>query len=428
MARGDGSIRQEKDKDGKPIPNCWRVTVPLGTDGQGRRKRKTKLVRGSKTEARKVRDELARDNQIGLDVMTAERLTFQQLVDMWLPVATSGMFRQTAATLTRRAQYFCKRAGAWKVKQITTQDCYALMDWLMESKRADGYELSPSTQTIYLKVLRRIFRFGVENGFIFRNPAANVKAPKRSDPDRRSLSKAEAARLLEELERSTAEAVETFKNVAEKDWPGQRGRDRQRFGRLTSVSGLFAVRLILATGMRMGEALGLPWCCVDFRRGTVEVMQSLAPDRTIHPPKTEAGYRTIAVDPATMDALMEWKAVRDGAMDALGIKTGPESPVFVQGNGNFMWVACFNRWWSSWRDSHGFQGLKVHELRHTQATMLLANGVDVKTVQTRLGHADASLTLNTYAHAVKENDRKAGDLIGDLFSGETNKVVAFRTA
>ena len=60
--------------------------------------------------------------------------------------------------------------------------------------------------------------------------------------------------------------------------------------------------------------------------------------------------------------------------------------------------------------------MKFHELRHTQATQLLANGVDVKTVQARMGHSNAAITLNWYAHAVEENDRKAAQVIGDLFN------------
>lgn len=63
--------------------------------------------------------------------------------------------------------------------------------------------------------------------------------------------------------------------------------------------------------------------------------------------------------------------------------------------------------------------LRFHELRHTQATQLLANGVDVKTAQTCLGHTNAYITLNWYAHAVPENDRKAAQLIGGLFSSKS---------
>lgn len=71
-----------------------------------------------------------------------------------------------------------------------------------------------------------------------------------------------------------------------------------------------------------------------------------------------------------------------------------------------------------------------HELRHTQATQLLANGVDVKTVQNRLGHADASLTLNQYSHAIPDNDEKAAQLVGALFAKkpEETPIICMKTA
>ena len=81
----------------------------------------------------------------------------------------------------------------------------------------------------------------------------------------------------------------------------------------------------------------------------------------------------------------------------------------------------FETWWRRFRKENGFEGLKFHELRHTQATQLLAQGVDVKTVQTRMGHSNASLTLNWYAHAMPQNDRKAADMLGELFADNDEK-------
>lgn len=75
--------------------------------------------------------------------------------------------------------------------------------------------------------------------------------------------------------------------------------------------------------------------------------------------------------------------------------------------------------------------MKFHELRHTQATQLLGNGVDVKTVQTRMGHSSASLTLDWCAHALPENDQKAARIIGVLFAekpGEQGRIIKFKTA
>lgn len=92
------------------------------------------------------------------------------------------------------------------------------------------------------------------------------------------------------------------------------------------------------------------------------------------------------------------------------------TPVCCSDVGSFYRVDNFTHWWSDWRDKNGFGGLKFHELRHTQATMLLANGVDAKTVQTRLGHANPSITLSWYAHAIPEKDREAAEMVGALFS------------
>lgn len=415
MAYGEGTITQVK-KDGKPVRNCWRVTVPLGTDGRGKRLRKTKVVHGSKADARKVRDDLLRDAAHGVDVIAADRLTFRELAEMWLNVAMRDVGSGTERDNRSKAACFCAIAGSWKVKQITTQDCCLLMDELLASKAAEGRPLGVNTQRLYLTQLRRIFTFAVDSGFIHRNPATSVKLPKAEETDRRSLTDAEASALLRALRSDYADSL----------------ADMRETGSLRSMalaSRLMAVRLILATGLRRGEALGMAWGCIDFELGSVRVEQSFAQDNTIHKPKTAASVRMVSVDAGTMADLREWRDAQAECLANLGIIVGDASPAFPRGNARWETPKNMNSWWITWRESHGFHGVKLHELRHTQATHLLANGVDVKTVQERLGHATASITLNTYAHALPENDRKAGDLIGELFSKPTpQKIVAFKSA
>lgn len=92
------------------------------------------------------------------------------------------------------------------------------------------------------------------------------------------------------------------------------------------------------------------------------------------------------------------------------------TPDCCSDKGEFVNPTNFSRWWRGFAEKSGFPHLKFHELRHTQASQLIANGVDIKTVQGRLGHASATLTMNQHAHALPENDRKAAELIGTLFS------------
>ena len=138
----------------------------------------------------------------------------------------------------------------------------------------------------------------------------------------------------------------------------------------------------------------------------------------------------MAVDAVTMAHLKAWKALQAEALDTLCIDVGEASPVLCSATGGFLGTANFERWWRSFRTGAGFPDLRYHELRHTQATQLLAQGVDVKTVQARLGHSDASLTLNWYAHAVPENDRAAADRLGELFREEPKpcRIVELKSA
>ena len=102
----------------------------------------------------------------------------------------------------------------------------------------------------------------------------------------------------------------------------------------------------------------------------------------------------------------------------IGVTQTGKTPVCCSDTGGWYRIDNFEHWWSVWRKEHGFEGLKFHKLRHTQATQLLANGVDVKTVQTRLGHANVSITLGRYAHAILEKDHEAADLLGSLLAAK----------
>ena len=72
---------------------------------------------------------------------------------------------------------------------------------------------------------------------------------------------------------------------------------------------------------------------------------------------------------------------------------------------------AFEHWWRSWANKNGWEGLRFHELRHTHATLLIADGVDVKTVQMRLGHSSAVVTMTCYAHAIPLSDGAAAEAL-----------------
>ena len=181
-----------------------------------------------------------------------------------------------------------------------------------------------------------------------------------------------------------------------------------------------AIRIMLATGVRRGEACGLTWGTVDFKQSQICIRQSLSAAVKIKHPKTDNGIRTLFVDAETMEHLKRWKQFQKTALH-LVIKKGvpvtqnDDTPVVCSDIGDWLDPTNLGRWWSDYRETIGFPTLKMHELRHSQATLLLGSGVDVKTVQARLGHSKSSLTLDQYAHAIPENDKAAAELMGKIY-------------
>ena len=232
--------------------------------------------------------------------------------------------------------------------------------------------------------------------------------------------------MLEKISDAEAEAyaAETAKECRQ----DERGNyERGYIHGITEIACALAARFGLATGARRGEVLAITWQSLDLENGLASISASITAKGTVKQPKSKAGNRMIALDSTTVNALHKWQRFQSSELGKIGFKVKPGTPVFSDAKGDYINPCNFSRWWRKFTADNGFEGLKFHELRHTQATLLLAQGVDVKTVQNRMGHANASITLNWYAHAVPENDRAAADLLGKMLEEPPKaKIVKFR--
>lgn len=192
--------------------------------------------------------------------------------------------------------------------------------------------------------------------------------------------------------------------------------------------------------MRRSEVLGLTWERVDLEGGRIVVDQNLIETRdisktkgtdvTVKKTKTHAGMRQLHIDEATVEHLRSWKAAQARMLPRIKpggkpLKQTEATPVCVGDKGGWLRPHRISSWWGSpnvlgFRDGIGFPGLTMHELRHTQATMLLGAGVDLKTVQVRMGHSKSSHALDLYAHAIPANDQQAAAVIGALTQAPTS--------
>ena len=164
-------------------------------------------------------------------------------------------------------------------------------------------------------------------------------------------------------------------------------------------------------GLRWGECAGLRVGRIDLanrRLAVVEQATRVAHGRIVFgPPKSEAGRRTLSL-PAELADLLAAHLARRG----LDATTTPDALVFTSPNGQ---VLDYGHWrqrvWAPACRACGFEGVTFHDLRRANATALVAEGVDLKTAQTRLGHSDPRLTLAVYAQATTDGDRRAADQV-----------------
>jgi integrase len=163
-------------------------------------------------------------------------------------------------------------------------------------------------------------------------------------------------------------------------------------------------------GLRWSEAAGLRVGDLDFFRQEVRVEVQLGRDRRLSAPKSEAGRRTMAAPQWLLQALRELikqRGLARGDTDAL---------LFVNLSGGPLNYTAWRRerWVPACRQA-GLPNLRFHDLRSLAASAMVAEGVDVKTAQRRLGHANVALTLQVYARGSAEADRRAADLVGERF-------------
>ena len=179
------------------------------------------------------------------------------------------------------------------------------------------------------------------------------------------------------------------------------------------------VHMLLITGARRGEILGLKWDKVDFDGNRVHICNNVlySPDVGIYEdsPKTATSNRYITLPLETMKLLRQYRAWQAGERLRLGAYYENQDFVFSQDNGKPMHPDSVTDWLKKFSKRHGLPHINPHAFRHTMASMLYFNGVDSVSISKRLGHAQVSTTANIYAHVMEEADQRNADILADMF-------------
>lgn len=179
------------------------------------------------------------------------------------------------------------------------------------------------------------------------------------------------------------------------------------------------VHLLLITGARRGELLGLKWDKVEFDKNRIYICNNTlySPDIGIYEdePKTESSKRYIALPQETIAELKEYKKHQWEDFFHSGIRQKEDSFVFSQYNGQPMHPDSVTNYLTKFSNKYGLPHINAHAFRHTMASLLYFNGVDSVSISKRLGHAQVSTTSNIYAHLIEKADQRNADILSDIF-------------
>jgi integrase len=264
---------------------------------------------------------------------------------------------------------------------------------LLASGRQDGRGgLNPKTVRNVAGVLHEALDDAVKWGRCLRNPSDAVDLPRWERPEITTWTSAEMAQFLAATEST-------------------------RLG--------LAWRVLLTTGCRRGELAGLRWRAIDFRRRTMAITLTrvrAGAVTVIDTPKTKSSRRVIALDDVTVAALRQRQ--RDQGAERLAAGPAWHGPadrlddyVVADEIGRPLPPGTISRWWSKEVERVGLPLIRLHDARHTHATVaLLEGGQRDEVVSARLGHSSVATTLRLYAHVKERDDRRAADAVAALIA------------
>ena len=388
-----GSIEKRGDS--------YRLVCVVGYNLQGRPIKKSKTVHCSKKEAKIELAKFVADVQKGMYV-EGKSLKFTDFVEIWKrdygskELAPSTYKRYLGILESRIIPFF----GHFRVDKIKPTDIMQFYDLLSKDTqivrrknnngKKTGKPLSPKTILEHHRLLRAMLQKAVYWQMIVSNPAERVQAPKTKKPKRKYYDDEQSKALISGLMKLTEEQ---FKYKV-------------------------AIILTIFTGVRLGELMGLEWDDINFREGIVSINRSsqYLADKGVFTkvPKTESSIRDVAIPDFVVSLLEEYKCWYDEQKYQYGELWIDSNRLFVQADGRPMHPSTISKWFEKFVAQIGLPVINFHGLRHTNATLLIAQNIDVSVVAARLGHAQITTTLNFYVHPIISHNKTAGFALENL--------------
>lgn len=349
----------------KKVGSMWSYRVDVGRDPHtGKRRQVYKSGFKTKREA-----ELAKSAFV-LNVkengyFESKKIVFGDFLTEWLESIYKNQVQETTYErgVTIINLHLLPAFKHRSIDEITTYD----LQCFFNQKHSDG--LSPA----YLRKIKSFVQMSLEVAFdwelITKNPASKVRLPKLVNEVKETWSADDVSLFLE--------------NCEDLKWK-------------------VAFRILLETGIRRGEVLALKWSNIDFDNFLLYVKESLARSKNsglyFKSPKTRSSIRTISISSNLVNLLTELKQEQQLIQNIMGASYGQHNLVISTEDGKPLDPRNLYRKFKDITNAIGLPNIPLHGLRHTNATLLMKNGVHPKVISSRLGHSKISTTMNIYTH------------------------------
>jgi integrase len=263
------------------------------------------------------------------------------------------------------------------------------MNKLFAPVKGTDKPLAGKTVLHHHRLISSILEKAVKWQILYSNPCERVEVPKVERKEARYLDEKQAATLLEYLEKEPLQ----YRTI---------------------------ITLFLYSGMRRGELCGLEWSDIDFDKGIIDINKGslYLPGKGVFEDSTKnfSSQRVIRLPAPIIELLAEHKKEQNCERFRLGDKWENSKKLFTQWDGKPIHPDTTTAWFGKFIKRNSLPPVSIHSLRHTNATLLIANGTDLRTVSKRLGHSNMTTTGNIYTHAIQTADERAADALGDILS------------
>ena len=357
----------------------FELTLELDAGADGKRRRRFISVKGSHRDAQRALAQALAAADAGTLPADPSTATVTAYLRAWLDGATQVSPRTLERYRELAEGQIVPHLGAIKLQRLTPEAIRAWHAALLSGG------LGARTVGHAHRLLSLVLKCAVTSGTLPRNVVA-IHAPPRVEE--------------QELEILSPEQIATV------------------LAKLAGHSLFTIVSLALSTGLRRGELLGLQFGDLDFDRATLRVERSVEETKAglrCKAPKTKRGRRNLTLPSEAIAVLRAHKVKLLELRFALGM--GPITPttlVFSTVEGELIRPRNLTKAWSRVRAALKLPAVSFHAFRHSHASMLIRAGVDVLTISRRLGHAQASITLDVYGHLIEGADAAAAKAIEGL--------------